>query len=62
VEPAALFPELLGDRVDKGGGVVMEGGLDLGHALRRGWHGLFLERARGVRRHDPELGPGGGGG
>ena len=35
MEPAALFPELLGDRVDEGGGVVVEGGLDLGDALRR---------------------------
>ena len=58
VEPAALLAELLGDRVDEGGGVVVERRLDLGDPLRRRRRGLRLERARGLRGHDAELGPG----
>ena len=34
VEPAALRPELLGDGVDEGGGVVVGRQLDLGDARR----------------------------
>ena len=34
MEPAALLAELLGDRVDEGGGVVVEGRLELGDPLR----------------------------
>ena len=60
VEPAALVAELLGDGVDEGGGVVVERRLELGDPLRRRRRGLLLERRGGLRRHDPELGPGGG--
>ena len=63
VEPAALLAQPLGMQplghgVDEGRGVVVEGRLELGDPLRRGRCRVLEQCAGGVRRHDPELGPG----
>ena len=53
VEPAPLLAELLGDCVDERGRVVVEHGLELGHARRVGRHGRRadpLDRLRPGRR------------
>ena len=61
MEPAPLLAELLGDRVDEGGGVVVERRLELGDPLGRRRRGVLLERPRGLGGDDAELGPGRGG-
>ena len=56
MDEAALGAELLGDRVDEGGRVVVGDALDLRDALRRRHLDLGADRLDGVRRNRPELG------
>ena len=58
MEPPPLGAERLGDRVDEGGGVVMEGRLELGDALGARRHGVCADRARAVGGHGADRGPG----
>ena len=57
VEPAPLVAELLGDRVDERGDVVVRPRLDLGHALRRRRDRPRADRLDRLARHDADLGP-----
>ena len=57
VDPAALRPELLGDRVDEGGEVVVGRLLDLGHALGGRRPAPRADRGDVLRRDGSDLGP-----
>ena len=57
VEPAALLAQLLRDRVDERGDVVMRARLDLRHPLGTRRYRPRPDRGDRLRRHDPRLGP-----
>ena len=57
VEPAAGLADLLGDRIDERGDVVVSDALDLGDPLGRWRLRPLAQLGGGLERDDPELGP-----